>query len=101
MESLEDALSETIDSYLRDPKPATERHQYCPFHFSFFEALHEVMPKRSRADSEEVTSVPKRLRLKCPDRLSVLSDELLLRTLSFLPIPDLVLCERCASIIFP
>ena len=38
----------------------------------------------------------KRLRPNRPDRLSSLSDEILLRTLSFLPISDLILCERCA-----
>lgn len=34
------------------------------------------------------------------DRLSSLSDELILRTFSFLPISQLVVCERCAHSVF-
>lgn len=54
------------------------------------------MPKRSRDEAGDAPSVAKRLRPNTTDRFSVLSDELLLRILSFLPISDLVLCERWA-----
>lgn len=36
----------------------------------------------------------KRWRAAHPDRLSSLSHELLLRVLSFLPVPDLIVCQR-------
>ena len=55
------------------------------------------MPKRShdKVDSGTKDERPqKRLRA---DRLSNLSDELLLRTLSFLAISDLAVCERCVG----
>ena len=55
------------------------------------------MPKRSHNEvgGETKDNRPqKRLRA---DQLSNLSDELLLRTLSFLSISDLVLCERCVG----
>ena len=54
------------------------------------------MSKRSRDEDLESRPATKRLRPNAPDRLSYLSDELLLRTLSFLSVSDLVLCERCA-----
>ena len=37
-------------------------------------------------------------RLDVPDRLSSLSDELILVLLSYLPVRDLIRCERCVSI---
>jgi len=71
------------------------------------------MPKRSFDDVEEIVENDvgndvdkergspdrsiKRLRPNKPDRISALSDELLLRTLSFLSTQDLVLCQRCAK----
>ena len=58
------------------------------------------MPKRRRDDAEDTEDhrpVAKRQRPLHSDRLSSLSDELILRTLSFLPLPDLVLCERLSK----
>lgn len=52
------------------------------------------MAKRSRADQGTYDRSSKRLRPSNPDRLSHLSDELLLRTLSYLSVSDLVLCQR-------
>ncbi len=54
------------------------------------------MPKRSREEDVEDHRSSKQPRLSNPDRLSLLSDELLLRTLSFLSVSDLVSCQRCA-----
>ncbi|KAL8807070.1 MAG: hypothetical protein Q9182_000903 [Xanthomendoza sp. 2 TL-2023] len=51
------------------------------------------MAKRGREDTENVTS-HKRLRLNQRDRLSTLSDELLLVLLSYLPVHDLTRCEQ-------
>lgn len=55
------------------------------------------MTKRQRLDedavAEEQRSV-KRTKQSSPDRLSSLSDELLLKILSFLPISQLVVCQR-------
>lgn len=55
-----------------------------------------TMPKRSREEDVDAIRSVKRLRTNHPDRLSLLSDELLLRTLSHLPVPDLARCQRCA-----
>lgn len=58
------------------------------------------MVKRKYAEEEEeVGRSKKRLQYAAQDRLSALSDELLLRTLSFLPIQTLTTCQRCAAII--
>ena len=54
------------------------------------------MPKRAREEDTEGRPFSKQPRLENPDRLSLLSDELLLRTLSFLAVSDLVSCQRCA-----
>ena len=54
------------------------------------------MVKRSRGSQEKDDRSAKRLCLSDPDRLSHLSDELLLRTLSYLSVSDLVLCQRYA-----
>ena len=54
------------------------------------------MAKRSREDQEIDDRSPKRLRPSNPDRLSHLSDELLIRTLSCLSVSDLVRCQRYA-----
>ena len=54
------------------------------------------MAKRSREDQEIDDRSPKRLRPSSPDRLSHLSDELLIRTLSYLSVSDLVRCQRYA-----
>ncbi|OJJ44194.1 hypothetical protein ASPZODRAFT_122598 [Penicilliopsis zonata CBS 506.65] len=54
------------------------------------------MSKRCRSDFVEDLPVQKRLRsagLDNTDRLSSLSDELLLHILSFLPIPSLIICQ--------
>ncbi|TID20272.1 F-box domain cyclin-like protein [Venturia nashicola] len=53
------------------------------------------MPKRSRDDDTELR-ISKRVRSTSEDNLSKLSDELLLRVLSFLPITDLNICQ-CIS----
>ncbi|CAF9912245.1 MAG: hypothetical protein ALECFALPRED_008012 [Alectoria fallacina] len=52
------------------------------------------MVKRSQEDQQVDDRSAKRLRPSHPDRLSHLSDELLLRTLSCLSVSDLVLCQR-------
>lgn len=57
------------------------------------------MPKRS-PDRDIDEYCAKRLRLHPPDRLSSLSDELILRTLSYLPVSELLICERCAYLAF-
>ena len=61
----------------------------------------KVSFKRSREDSEEgkenTGKTKKRRCVRSLDRLSSLSDELLLRILSYLPIADLTLCERCVA----
>lgn len=54
------------------------------------------MAKRHREDHATDERSVKRLRPSDPDRLSRLSDELLLRILSYLSVSDLVLCQRCA-----
>lgn len=51
------------------------------------------MGKREREVIEEEVS-KKRRRLGTGDRLSALSDELLLVLLSYLPVTDLTRCER-------
>ena len=53
-----------------------------------------AMLKRSRGNQEVDDHPVKRLRTCDPDRLSHLSDELLLRTLSYLSVSDLALCQR-------
>ena len=58
------------------------------------------MPKHAREDDVDDQRSSKQLRLEKPDRLSLLSDELLLRTLSFLSVTDLVSCQRCAHRMF-
>lgn len=55
------------------------------------------MVKRSCDEAGEAIieeRATKRVRLNRPDRLSTLSDELILRTLSYLPLADLTLCGR-------
>ena len=52
------------------------------------------MAKRSREDRDIDGRSTKRLRFSNPDRLSHLSDELLIRTLSYLSVSDLVRCQR-------
>lgn len=54
------------------------------------------MAKRPHEDQEPDDRSAKRLCPDDPDRLSDLSDELLLRTLSYLSVSDLVLCQRYA-----
>ena len=54
------------------------------------------MPKRPREEDVDDQRSSKQPRRGDPDRLSLLSDELLLRTLSFLSVSDLVSCQRCA-----
>lgn len=43
------------------------------------------------ADEERLVKAP---RLLHPDRLSKLSEELLVRVLSFVPVPSLLVCQR-------
>lgn len=56
------------------------------------------MAKRCRADEDrnDIESHTKRVRLDQPDRLSNLSDELVLRILSYLTLADRVVSFRCA-----
>ena len=58
------------------------------------------MPKHAREDNLDDQRSSKQPRLERLDRLSLLSDELLLRTLSFLSVADLVSCQRCAHRMF-
>lgn len=64
----------------------------------------DIMPKRpSEQDLDNDGHCSKRFRphpLQTRDRLSSLSDELILRTFSFLPVLQLVVCERCAHSVF-
>lgn len=100
--------SRTILSYIRfrDAKTDNPNHQVRNLHVTpfiyvtvirlfFLNTSAPEMPKRSRLEEAEVERPSKRLRPQSLDRFSALSDELLLRTLSFLSITDLVLCERC------
>jgi F-box domain len=58
------------------------------------------MEKRKRGSLHDATinstylPSPKRLRFSRPDRLSRLSDELILRILSFVDVSDLTSCQR-------
>lgn len=54
------------------------------------------MGKRGRDGPGEAV-LHKRLRLEARDRLSALSDELLLVLLSYLPVHDLTRCEQYVS----
>lgn len=55
------------------------------------------MPKRSHDDDVDTLPDTKRIRSTSDDRLSSLSDELILRTFSYLTISELVLCHRLVS----
>jgi hypothetical protein len=50
--------------------------------------------KRARGDDGDYQNPAKVRRLSRGDALSKLSDELLVRILSFLPVPSLLLCQR-------
>ena len=76
---------------------STTKISLCLFCAVFLALSSQVMPKRFLDGGDDTVPIPKRMRSECTDRLSILSDELLLRTLSFLSISDLVLCERCAQ----
>jgi hypothetical protein len=52
------------------------------------------MSKRLRHDEFVEVPPPKRLSPNQPDRLSSLSDEILLNILTLLPIPALILCQK-------
>lgn len=52
------------------------------------------MSKRSHDDTADTLPVAKRVRSTAVDRLSSLSDELILRTFLYLTISELVLCHR-------
>lgn len=52
------------------------------------------MVKRRASDALKGERDSKRLHESNPDRLSRLSQELTLRVLSFLPVPDLIVCQR-------
>ncbi|THV80417.1 hypothetical protein D6D29_06156 [Aureobasidium pullulans] len=52
------------------------------------------MAKRKASETCEDGRENKRLHSSNPDRLSRLSHELTLRVLSFLPVPDLIICQR-------
>lgn len=61
----------------------------------------DIMLKRpSEQDLDNDGRCSKRFRPRARDRLSSLSDELILRTFSFLPVSQLVVCERCAHSVF-
>lgn len=52
------------------------------------------MVKRGTSVADEDERQTKRPRPNNPDRISALSHELILRVLSFLPVPDLIVCQR-------
>jgi hypothetical protein len=53
------------------------------------------MGKRAReGEAESNDRSSKRMKPSATDRLSKLSDELILRVLSFLPVSQLVICQR-------
>ena len=63
-------------------------------------ALNDIMSKRVRQqDGLDDDRAAKRVRPSSPDRLSKLSDELILRVLSFLPVSQLAVCQRYVSTI--
>lgn len=55
---------------------------------------HHLVMKRSREVEDEVQHPAKVRRVANVDRLSGLSDELLIRILSFLPVSSLLTCQR-------
>lgn len=57
------------------------------------------MSKRSHDDSADTLRAAKRVRSTAVDRLSSLSDELILRTFSYLTISELVLCHRLVIVL--
>lgn len=62
-----------------------------------------TMAKRSRADVDgdsDDENHSKRVKSSTPDRLSRLSDELLVKVLSCLAIPQLVVCQRYVCFLF-
>ena len=56
--------------------------------------IHHLVMKRSRAEEDDVEHPAKVRRVSNPDRLSKLSDELLVRILSFLPVSSLLTSQR-------
>jgi len=55
------------------------------------------MAKRARNEGAVKEPDAKRLRASSIDRLSRLSDELILRILSYVPVSQLVVCQRYVS----
>jgi hypothetical protein len=55
---------------------------------------HHLIMKRSRVEEDDVEHPAKVRRVSNPDRLSKLSDELLVRILSFLPVSSLLISQR-------
>lgn len=53
------------------------------------------MLKRRRVEEEDPAPVRKKRRLRSYYDLSLLSDELILKVLTYLPISDLAICQRC------
>jgi hypothetical protein len=58
-----------------------------------------TMAKRSREDDDDagIAQSGKRYKPSSPDRLSSLSDELLVKVLSFLSVSQLLVCQRYVS----
>jgi hypothetical protein len=56
-----------------------------------------TMLKRRRVEDDHPGHVQKRCRLQYGYDFSLLSDELILKVLTYLPISDLAICQRCAS----
>jgi hypothetical protein len=52
------------------------------------------MPKRRRIDEEWSAPAQKKRRLQFEHDLSLLSDELILKVMTYLPISDLAICQR-------
>lgn len=57
------------------------------------------MPKRRRIEEEHPYPAQKKPRLHLDYDLSVLSDELILKVLTYLPISDLATCQRCVPLV--
>jgi hypothetical protein len=52
------------------------------------------MPKRRRSEEEDAAPARKKPRLRLDHDISLLSDELILKVLTYLPISDLAICQR-------
>ena len=56
---------------------------------------HSKMPKRRRLENDYPAPPRKKARLRFDYGFSLLSDELVLKVLSYLPVSELAVCQRC------